>query len=489
MILKNSLKTKITIYVGILIIFLMLLISILLLIQFREIIIQKEVKTAKAISSTFVVTLTDAMIFESNSVFVKENILQSYIDNFIKNIDGVKYVTIYDEEGVVIANRYLLNNKINSYPQISIIKFKPQNDFIKIFKSNKFDWVIETNTNIKSINHSWGYLKIGFSAKPIIDELTILFFSLLIATILVSGFVIFLLNFFVKKITFRLENFIKLIENVDYTNLQEIENTENTDEIGILYKKFDEMQNRLNLSLKKLEEANQQIYQAEKLASIGRLASGVAHQVNNPLNGIKSCIYAIRQEPDNKSLFLEYLDLISEGIDNIENVVNKLLGFARQQPVTDSIININYAIEKVCALFDYRLKSKNIKIELNLFPNLPKTKIEYHLFQEVVMNLLLNAADSIADSGLIKIDTYVLDENVCMEISDTGCGIEKNNLEKIFEPFYTTKDLGTGTGLGLSVCQSIIQSHKGKITVSSAINKGTTFIVFLPISYDETINN
>lgn len=489
MLFKNSLKTKIITAIGILIIFLMLLISLFLLVQWRENIIQKEIKTAEAITSTFAVTLTDAMIFEENSVFVKENILDSYIDNFINKIDGVLFVTIYDEFGSAINSRFLDKEGIKTETNISFIKYSPNIDFIKIYNSKKFGWLIESNQNFKSFGHSWGYLKIGFSAKPVLTELTSLFFMLLIATVVVSGFVILLLNILVKRITSRLDNFVHLIDNINFSSNQQIKLIDSPDEIGILYKKFDEMQKRINQSVKQLENANKQIYQAEKLASIGRLASGVAHQVNNPLNGIKSCLYAIKTDPENRELLLQYLDLINEGIENIETVVNKLLGFARQQPVSDNQTNINYAIEKVTGLFDYRLKAKNIEVILDLMPNIPKVKIEYHLFQEVVMNLLLNAADSIENSGQIKLYTYVFDGNVCMEISDTGCGIEKENLKKIFEPFYTTKDVGTGTGLGLAVCLGIIEAHGGKITITSTVNKGTTFIVFLPVNDDETTNN
>ncbi|HPN37611.1 MAG TPA: ATP-binding protein [Melioribacteraceae bacterium] len=489
MVFNNSLKTKIITSIGLLIIFLMLLISVLLLVQWRENILQKEIKTAEAITSTFAVTLTDAMIFEGNSVFIKENILESYIDNFINKIDGVVFVTIYDEYGSVIINRYLHKGIIKTEANISFIKYQPDIDFVKIYNSKKFGWLIEANQNFKSFGHRWGYLKIGFSAKPVLSELTFLFFMLLIATIVVSGFVILLLNILVKKITSRLDTFVNLIENINYASEYNIAAIDTPDEIDVLYKKFDEMQKRINQTVKQLENANKQIYQAEKLASIGRLASGVAHQVNNPLNGIKSCLYAIKTDPENKELLFQYLDLINEGIENIETVVNKLLGFARQQPISDNIININYAIQKVTGLFDYRLKAKNIEVIINLKHDIPKVKIEYHLFQEVIMNLLLNAADSIANEGKITIHTYSLDNNVCMEIADTGCGIVKNHLPKIFEPFFTTKDMGIGTGLGLSVCQGIIESHGGKITVSSTINKGTTFIVFLPINYDETINN
>ncbi len=325
MLFKNSLKTKIITAIGILIIFLMLLISLFLLIQWRENIIQKEIKTAEAITSTFAVTLTDAMIFEENSVFVKENILDSYIDNFINKIDGVLFVTIYDEFGSAINSRFLDKEGIKTETNISFIKYSPNIDFIKIYNSKKFGWLIESNQNFKSFGHSWGYLKIGFSAKPVLTELTSLFFMLLIATVVVSGFVILLLNILVKRITSRLDNFVHLIDNINFSSNQQIKLIDSPDEIGILYKKFDEMQKRINQSVKQLENANKQIYQAEKLASIGRLASGVAHQVNNPLNGIKSCLYAIKTDPENRELLLQYLDLINEGIENIETVVNKLL--------------------------------------------------------------------------------------------------------------------------------------------------------------------
>ena len=141
MLFKNSLKTKIITAIGILIIFLMLLISLFLLIQWRENIIQKEIKTAEAITSTFAVTLTDAMIFEENSVFVKENILDSYIDNFINKIDGVLFVTIYDEFGSAINSRFLDKEGIKTETNISFIKYSPNIDFIKIYNSKKFGWL------------------------------------------------------------------------------------------------------------------------------------------------------------------------------------------------------------------------------------------------------------------------------------------------------------------------------------------------------------
>ena len=261
--------------------------------------------------------------------------------------------------------------------------------------------------------------------------------------------------------------------------------------IGFLYKHFALLKKRLDISKNELEQAQKQIYQAEKLASIGRLASGVAHQVNNPLNGIKSCLYAIQKEPADVPQTKEYIELINEGIENIEIVVKKLLGFARQQSTSENFIDINDSIVKVINLFEFRLREKNIDIRLNLEKELGNIKIDHHLFQEVIMNLLLNSYDAINKNGEIIISTGKIGEaQIFVQIKDNGIGISTEDLKKIFDPFFTTKEIGTGTGLGLSVCLGIIESHDGKIDVQSTENAGTTFRITLPIAKeDEIINN
>ena len=171
--------------------------------------------------------------------------------------------------------------------------------------------------------------------------------------------------------------------------------------------------------------------------------------------------------------------------------MKKLLGFARQQPSSENLIDINDSIVQVTKFFELRLKEKEIDIRLNLENQLGSVKIDYHLFQEVVMNLLLNSYDAITGNGIITISTGRVDNSyVFMKIEDNGTGISEENLKKIFDPFFTTKDIGTGTGLGLSVCLGIIESHGGNIDVQSTENSGTVFTITLPnVNEDETINN
>ncbi len=476
----SSLKTRILVVTGSVIILLMLLISSALVIKWRDLIIQKQAENALSISKTFAVTVVDAMIFEENSIYQKEGILETYVTNFMKKLGTVEYVILFDQNGSPILRKAGKNvgGTVQDLNQNAAGAWAEE---VRILRDLQFGWVIEVNQPILLAGKRWGATRIGFDAQPIRDEITTVFFILLTATIVVTGAVLLILFFFVNRITSSLGRFVNVIDNIDLVSDVAISPPTQDDEIGFLHNHFILLQKRLDNSRAELENAQKQVYQAEKLASIGRLASGVAHQVNNPLNGIKSCLYALKQMQSTDRKAGEYLDLINEGIDNIETVVKKLLGFARQQSTSDNLMHVNDEITRVTRLFELRLKEKRIDLVMDLAENLRPIKIDSHLFQEVIMNLLLNSADAIEGEGMIRITAGPEDEeHLFVEMRDTGCGIPSEDLKKIFDPFFTTKDVGLGTGLGLSVCLGIIESHGGRIHVRSAEGEGTTFRIVLP---------
>ena len=255
---------------------------------------------------------------------------------------------------------------------------------------------------------------------------------------------------------------------------------ESDDEIGTVVKQFNRMRERLAQSRAELLSAEREIFHAERLASIGRLASGVAHEVNNPLNGIRSCLYAIRQDPDDRAQTAEYLGLIEEGIGKIESIVQKLLGFARKSR-GNAPVDLNTEIDAVLALLSYRLDEKSVDLRLDLGSDLPPVRGEATLVQEVLMNLVLNAFDAIEPGGRVAIRTAREGNFVCADVKDDGPGILAEDLPRIFEPFFTTKEPGKGTGLGLPVAQRIAESQGGSITVSSTPGSGACFTVRLPV--------
>jgi signal transduction histidine kinase len=202
-------------------------------------------------------------------------------------------------------------------------------------------------------------------------------------------------------------------------------------------------------------------------------------------------LYAIQKEPDNKEQTTEYLALINEGMNYIENVIKKLLGFARQQTqITDSL-NVNEMIDNVYKLLEYKLKQKLAVVTLNLLEDIPSISADNQLIQEVIMNILINAYDAISEKGEIEIKSGIKDEkHIFFSIKDNGAGLKESELDKIFDPFYTTKDPGEGTGLGLWVSLGIVENHNGQIKVNSIPNKETIFTVILPteVKYENNVS-
>ncbi len=230
---------------------------------------------------------------------------------------------------------------------------------------------------------------------------------------------------------------------------------------------------------KKLE---QQIRNSEKLASVGKLAAGVAHEINNPLGGILNCLYNLGKGTISPARREEYLASMEDGLRRVQKIVRQLLDFSQQHQPEFSLTDINQVIERVLVLTTHLFAPNRIVLETTLGKALPNLMIDRHMIEQVLMNLILNAVQAMKDGGVLSIRTLV-EEGVCLvRIRDTGSGIPSSVLPKIFDPFFTTKNEGEGTGLGLSVSLGIVERHGGKILVESEVGKGTVFTLCLPVS-------
>jgi PAS domain S-box-containing protein len=230
---------------------------------------------------------------------------------------------------------------------------------------------------------------------------------------------------------------------------------------------------------KKLEY---QIFQTEKLAAIGQLAAGMAHEINNPLFVISGRVEVLLGQTRLARKVKEGLDIVNTQADRVRKLVDQLLKFSRKTSPKLETLNINDTIEGVLPLLSYhKLPSSTVNIEKDLDKDLPPIKGDLNQLQEVFVNLILNAYQSMPEGGRITIKTSNF-QNLCAQIriSDTGHGISPQDIKNLFMPFFSTKQ--NGTGLGLSICYNIIKNHKGAIDVESQVDKGTTFIIKLPFA-------
>lgn len=235
---------------------------------------------------------------------------------------------------------------------------------------------------------------------------------------------------------------------------------------------------------KKLE---QQIRNSEKLASVGRLAAGVAHEINNPLGGILNCLYNLRKGTLSPSRQEEYRASMEDGVQRVQKIVRQLLDFSQQHEPEFALTDINHVVDRVLVLTTHLFAPNRIVLETVLGQGLPPVMVDRHMIEQVLMNLVLNAVQAMKGGGTLTIQTVVI-EGVCLvEVRDTGSGIPPAVLPRIFDPFFTTKSEGEGTGLGLSVSLGIVERHGGKIVVDSEVGKGTTFTLYLPVSRERSL--
>ena len=239
---------------------------------------------------------------------------------------------------------------------------------------------------------------------------------------------------------------------------------------------------------KQAEEEKRQLEQkaqlASRLASVGELASGVAHEINNPLTGVIGYAHLLLARKDIPKDMIRDVEIINEGAQRVASIVKKLLAFARQTRPEQRYVNINELIHNTLDLQAYALASNNIKVSLQLARDIPMTIADPGQLQQVFLNLIMNAETAMKlarGRGKLSIKTEHSDNTIRISFKDTGPGIAKETMESIFDPFFTTREVGQGTGLGLSVCHGIVAEHKGRIWVESDLGKGATFIVELPI--------
>src|SRR5881392_926853 len=239
------------------------------------------------------------------------------------------------------------------------------------------------------------------------------------------------------------------------------------------------------LERRRLEQV---LFDSEKLAATGRLAASIAHEINNPLEAVQNALYLLQKELGADANNRQYLDIASRETQRMSRILRQMLGFYRQQEVMGEI-DLNALVEEAGALVAKRLRERGVQIATQLDPALPRIRAAADQLKQVLLNLLLNAADSMPRGGTITVATQAGAgaetelfgrDAVQVQVSDTGDGIPDELIAQIFEPFFSTKP-GKGTGLGLWVSQGIVQSHGGTMRVRSRLGRGTTFMITLPV--------
>jgi two-component system NtrC family sensor kinase len=252
--------------------------------------------------------------------------------------------------------------------------------------------------------------------------------------------------------------------------------------------------NQLMDYVKKADEQrrilDEQVCRVEKFSTVDELSAGIAHEINNPLGIIAQEVQWVQQVFKSETLkdiaelddCKDSLQEIGRQVDRCKEIVHKLLSLAREMEPVIQCVDVNNLIETMTGLVEREVRARNIRLDRMLQDDLPAVYSDPPLLRQVILNLLVNATHAIEKDGLITITTRSRDDGIDVVVTDTGCGIPREQLQRIFTPFFTTKPQGQGSGLGLAICRGIIERLGGAISVNSDVGKCTSFTIHLPVN-------
>jgi two-component system NtrC family sensor kinase len=352
------------------------------------------------------------------------------------------------------------------------------------------DWYITAYEPLVDIfGERVGMLYVGVLEAKYADmrrkALTVLVLIIMAGMALAIGLGYLLAN----KIMSPVHRLIKASQRVSEGNLSPEIGPISNDEIGVLQNTFKDMIVSLEeRDKRRREESENRLLQSEKQASIGRLAAGVAHEINNPLTGILTFTRLLLRNRDIGDKSRSYLQKIAESTVRVRKIVKGLLDFSRQTELDREPTELNRLVGSTISLMENQALVRGVGIAFEPGENLPVVTLDRGQFQGVLINIIINALDATEAGGNITVSTGISlsasdvgRKGVEISVADTGCGISSEDLNKLFDPFFTTKEVGEGTGLGLAVSYGIVQRHGGTIRVQSEVGRGSAFTIWLPV--------
>lgn len=339
----------------------------------------------------------------------------------------------------------------------------------------------------------------GLAERQQANQRTIFLMGL--GIVLLTGGAIFIA---IRVVIRPLDGFLAAIQRIGAGHIQERVSVHSADEVGALATEFNRMADQLEAShatleervkerTQALEQSQSQLVQASKLAALGELVGGIAHEVNTPIGIIIMRLASLRPEAKESGVsdeLIDDLDVIQRQANKVAQITSGLLAFARQTPFSPKPTQINHVVENAVGLVDNVMRNKGIVYQANLASHLPSVSLDATRIEQVLLNLFNNAMDAMPAGGTLTVTTEVAQlkngvSGVRVCVKDTGEGIKQEYVDRLFDPFFTTKEVGKGTGLGLSISYGLVQEHGGELLVESEYGNGTTFWIALPTAQND----
>ncbi len=478
--MRLGLRTKFFLYSNTLIVLTMTGAAILGMTYERRSRYEGIVNRARSLTETLAIPITDTLMYEDLDLISESGLIEDTINEVVdRNRDFIRYVVVTDPSGRVNhSNRWELLGK----PFLRALdpsEFETEST-TEILRAENGERILEVRTALNISTKFWGSLAAGFSMRQVEQRAAALGRRVgIMAMIFMLGNSI-LTALYVETLIRPILALNRRMKWAARGDLSVRSDDRRGDEVGELAGGFNRMMDELEEAQHRDAVRQSQLVHTEKMAAVGTLAAGVAHEVNNPLAGVLACSENLEASIDDPETVKRYLGLIRDGLHRIERTVQNLLDFSRAREMKLEMTSINHNIRHVLEMTAYQIKSQGVETKLELSPKDLIVSADHFQMEQLFLNLILNAIQAMPNGGTLLLRTGVADGFLVAEVADDGVGIPPEISKRIFDPFFTTREVGEGTGLGLTVSDTIVRAHGGTIEVESEVDRGTVFRIRLP---------
>lgn len=430
--------------------------------------------------STMAIPLVNVLLYEELGIIEEGGLLDNFIADIMSNENlSPLYALVTDQQGRVLAH-----NRLTEYGE-----YLTDSTTLKLLQADGFrvtkglvglEPILDFGMPLKIAGKRWGALRVGVSLLPLQLRLKKLLAGIIVFALFFSVFALVLFHIVGQRLSTPLVRLARAMEKVPDERPELLPEQLRRDEIGQLQASFIRLLDRLEKSEEERDTSQRKLLENERLVTIGKLVSGVAHEVNNPLAGIQGALYNIEQKAGPE--IQRYVGLVQKEVDRIGGIVRQLLDLSRAGDLVMDWVESRVFIRALCAFANMGLKSSQVYFDCNV-ENAPQVllKIDQNKIHQLLINLLLNSADATGPGGKLMLSAYCEDGFFVLQVDDDGPGVPAEFSEQVFDLFYTTKEPGKGTGIGLPFCRSIAEKHGGTLQLIEKNSHGARFELRLPL--------
>lgn len=435
----------------------------------------------KMLAQTVSALIINELIYEQLGLVEEGGLIDNYVRELSQREElELRYVAVVDNNFQVISH-----SDFSEFGKTYKNPFKEKQGNIENIVISKItttpdgsDW-LKFAIPLSIEGKRWGALLFAMSLKGVEKEARNLLLQIMALTGLALLFLFVIIYFLSRRFIRPIILMSQAMAKVEPGMVEDLLPVKGNDELSQLAASYNDMVKRIRQANEKMRLTHEKLLHSEKLATLGVLSSSVAHRINNPLGGLFNCLKMLEKHGDDHDFRKKYLSLIEEGLDSIEETVGQLLWTAGKREGEEKIASISGILDGVVTFLEYRLGKQNIHYTQDVPPDLHVAAAPHDL-EEIFLNTMINAIQAMEQGGRLAISAEQTGAHIILKISDTGVGIPHEQLDKVFDLFYSTKKAGEGTGLGMWMTYELVAKHKGKIELASGVDRGTTVTITFP---------